>query len=142
MAKGGRRFEVTLEELGQFAAAIQSEPLGNVTQQKLDAVLSRIGVLETQGQHLMVTLADIKAQSDALVANIAAESTVDDSIIELLNGIAATNAALKQQLADAIASGDPAALQAVLDALTAANAATDANKAKIVAAVTANTPAA
>lgn len=88
----------------------------------------------------MVTVADIKAAADTLVTNIADESTVDDSIIALLEGITTQNALLRQQLADAIAAGaDPVALQAVLDNMTAANAAVEANKAKIVAAVTAGT---
>ena len=47
-----------------------------------------------------------------LQAAVAAEDTVIDSAITLLNGIAA-------QLKDAIAANDPAALQAVHDKLTA-----------------------
>jgi len=66
---------------------------------------------------------------DDLLADVADEAAVDDSIIALLNNISA-------QLKGA---GTPAAtlaqIQAVKDAL-------DANKAKIVAAVLANTPAA
>lgn len=57
---------------------------------------------------------------------INAESSVDDSIIALLNGIV-------QQLKDAQASGDPAALDAVVAGI-------QANTAKIQSAVTANTP--
>jgi len=108
----------------------------------LTAILQRLGVLEAQGAQIMATVQEVKAAADALVTNIADESTVDDSIIALLEGISAQNASLAQQLADAIAANDPAALQVVLDNMTAANAAVDANKAKIVAAVTAGTPAA
>jgi hypothetical protein len=57
---------------------------------------------------------------------IAAESSVDDSIISLLNGIVT-------QLQAAQASGDPAQLDAVVQGI-------QANTAKIQAAVTANTP--
>lgn len=57
---------------------------------------------------------------------VAAESTVDDSIIALLNSIVA-------QLQAAIATGDPAALDTVVAGI-------QANTAKIQAAVTANTP--
>ena len=68
-----------------------------------------------------MTLADI-------LAKVAAEKTVDDSIVTLLGSIS-------QQLKDAIAANDPAQLQAISDGL-------DANIAEIQAAVTANTPAA
>lgn len=64
-----------------------------------------------------------------VINDVAAESTVDDSIIALLNGISA-------QLAAALAAGgSPAQIQAIKDSL-------DANIAKINAAITANTPAA
>ncbi len=69
---------------------------------------------------IMATIQDVQAA-------VAAESTVDDSIIALLNGIV-------QQLKDAQASGDPAALDAVVQGI-------QANTAKLQAAVTANTPA-
>jgi len=64
------------------------------------------------------------AKIDDILADVQAESTLDDSIITLLTNIA-------QQLKDA--GTDPAKLQAVQDAI-------DANKAKISAAITANTP--
>ena len=67
----------------------------------------------------MATIQDVSAA-------VAAESTVDDSIIVLLNGIV-------QQLKDAQASNDPAALDVVVAGI-------QANTAKIQAAVTANTP--
>ena len=66
----------------------------------------------------MATIQDVSAA-------VAAESTVDDSIIVLLNGIV-------QQLKDAQASNDPAALDVVVANI-------QANTAKIQAAVTANT---
>lgn len=78
--------------------------------------------LITIAEALMATIQD-------LITKVASESTVDDSIITLLNGIS-------QQLKDALAAGgSPAQIQAVSDAL-------DANIAKIQAAVTANTPVA
>lgn len=68
---------------------------------------------------LMATINDISAA-------VAAESTVDDSIITLLNGIV-------QQLKDAQASNNPAALDAVVASI-------QANTKKLSDAVTANTP--
>jgi hypothetical protein len=68
----------------------------------------------------MATLADIQAA-------VAAEKTVEDSVITLLGQIS-------QQLKDAIAANDPAAMQAVVDQI-------DANAKSLSDAVTANTPA-
>lgn len=58
---------------------------------------------------------------------VAAQSTVEDSVITLLNGI-------NQQLQAAIAANNPAALDAVVASITA-------NTQKLTDAVTANTPA-
>lgn len=69
----------------------------------------------------MATLADIQNA-------VTAEKTVEDSVITLLQSIAA-------QLKTALAANDPAALQTIVDSINA-NASTMAN------AVTANTPAA
>lgn len=69
----------------------------------------------------MATIQDVQAA-------VAAESSVDDSIITLLNGIV-------QQLKDAQASNDPAALDAVVANI-------QANTKKLSDAVTANTPTA
>jgi len=75
-------------------------------------------ILHKENQ-IMATIQDVQAA-------VAAESTVDDSIITLLNGIV-------QQLKDALATGNPAALDAVVQSI-------QANTAKLQAAVTANTP--
>ncbi len=88
---------------------------------RLKRIEAKLDTLIAQGRTLMATLADIQAK-------VTAESTVEDSVIALLNGIS-------QQLKDALAANDPKALQAVSDGL-------DANIAKLTAAVTANTPAA
>ena len=66
------------------------------------------------------------ATLDDLVTDVAAQATVVDSVVTLLQG-------LRDQLAAAIAAGDPAKVQAVLTAI-------DANTAKLTAAV-ANSPA-
>lgn len=69
----------------------------------------------------MATLTD-------LAAAVAAEKTVVDSAVILLGG-------LSQQLKDALASGDPAAIQAIVDSI-------DAQKQELADAVMANTPVA
>lgn len=62
---------------------------------------------------------------DDVLADVTAESTVEDSVITLLNGISAQLKA---------ANGDPTKIQAIKDGL-------DANIAKLNAALTSNTPA-
>jgi hypothetical protein len=79
-----------------------------------------VNQLHTEGHEIMATLADIQAA-------VAAEKTVEDSVITLLGQIS-------QQLKDAIAANDPAAMQAVVDQI-------DANAKSLSDAVTANTPA-
>jgi len=70
----------------------------------------------------------IMATMQELQASVQRNTDVDDSIITLLNGIS-------QQLKDALASNDPAAIQAVITQL-------DSNTQRLTDAVTANTPAA
>ncbi len=97
-------------------------------EQKLDAVTS----LENT-EMLNVT---------ALTEAVTRETAVDDSILELVKRIAANEAALAQQLKDALASGDLAALAAVQEAIDASAVTMKANADRIAAAVIANTPAA
>ncbi len=78
---------------------------------------------------IVLSLEKIMASLDETLAAVQSESSVDDSIIALLNGLAAQIAA----------GGLSAADQAKVDAIF--NAA-QANAAKVSAAVTANTPAA
>jgi len=90
----------------------------------------------------MPILKDVQDKVAALTAAVAANTQVDSSIVTLLQGLTAMIAALKQQLADAIAGGaDPAALQAVLDGLTAAETTITANTQKLADAAVQNTPA-
>lgn len=70
----------------------------------------------------------MSAQMDALIAATSKNTTVIESAITLLTG-------LKAALDQAIASGDPAAIQAVADTL-------GSESDKLAAAVAANTPAA
>lgn len=95
---------------------------------RLDAIDARLLLIERtllfiiqQGGHEMATLQEIR---DA----VAAEKTVEDSIIALLGEIS-------QKLNDAIAANDPAAMQQVVDDL-------NAHRQALADAVVANTPAA
>lgn len=86
--------------------------------QDIQIILSRLNHME---RLIMATLADIQAA-------VAAEQTVDASVITLLGQ-------LHDQLAAALASNDPAAMQAIVDSLKT-------EQANLTAAVTANTPTA
>ncbi len=88
------------------------------------------------------TLADIQAANTQLQADVAAEGTVIDSAIALINGFTTTVTDLKTQLAAAIAANDPAAIQGVLDTITATETDLKAKTQSLADAVAANTPAA
>jgi len=77
--------------------------------------------LESGMKSIMASLADIQAA-------VAAEKTVEASVVALLTTLSA-------DLQAAVASNDPAAMQAVVDGI-------NANAAALSAAVTQNTPAA
>lgn len=66
------------------------------------------------------------AELETLVTEVSETSTVVDSAITLLNG-------LKEKLDAAIASGDPAQLQALSDSL-------NSTQQRLAEAITANTP--
>jgi hypothetical protein len=91
---------------------------------------------------IMGILDDLKAKVAELTSKVAAEVTVEQSAVALIQGFGAQLAAIKQQLADAIAANDPVALQAVVDGITAAEATLDSSSADLSTAVAANTPAA
>jgi hypothetical protein len=93
----------------------------NWSREAVRSVFARLGTINEKLEKVMATLADLQAA-------VAATTAVEESAIVLIEGIA-------QQLKDALANSDPAAVQAVIDSL-------DAEKAKLAAAVAANTPAA
>ena len=88
---------------------------------------------------IMPTVADIQTKQAEVIAAIAAETAIDQSILNLVTADSALIASLRQQLADALASGNPAAIQAVLDSMDGAVATINANAKAIADAVTANT---
>jgi hypothetical protein len=107
-----------------------------------DQVLQQFTFLFQKVSQIMASIQDIKDKLVALQASVANETTVDQSIITLVQGLSSSIGDLKKQLADALASNDPTALQAVVDGLGAVPQTVDANAASIAAAVTTNTPSA
>ncbi len=108
--------------------------------QKLDAILSRLQTLQTLETRDMTLITDIQAKLATLKTDVESETDVVTSVKMLLEGQNALLVALRQQLADAIAAGDPVALQAVVDALGTITATNAANKQATLDAVLANTP--
>lgn len=89
----------------------------------------------------MATLNDVKAKQAELLTSVQSETTLVQSVKTLLEGQNAMIASLKQQLQDAInAGGNPAELQAIVDALGAIITTNEANKQATADAVIANTP--
>ncbi len=76
---------------------------------------------------------------DALLAAVAAQTTIDDSIEALLTQVVTQNKDLAAQLAKAIADNDPVALAAAQKAIDDSATTLLANVAKVKAAVTENT---
>lgn len=103
------------------------------TRRMVEQILAQVG-------EIMANTKDVQAKVDELTQKVADETTVEESIIELVTGLKAQVGDLRTQLADAIANGaDPAALQAVVDGLSSLETTVDTNKQKIADAVTANT---
>jgi molecular chaperone GrpE (heat shock protein) len=80
------------------------------------------------GDDVLKTLEFIMSALDDLKAAVSKNTDAETSVVTLLNGIA-------QQLKDALAANDPAAVQSVIDQI-------NANTTSAAAAVVANTPAA
>jgi peptidoglycan hydrolase CwlO-like protein len=97
--------------LGLKISIVETEQLDRI-EQKVNQLL--------KGQQKMA------GELDTLTASVSNATTVEQSAIDLINGLAAQIASLKN---------DPAALQALSDSL-------NAKSADLAAAVTANTPAA
>ncbi len=92
---------------------------GSAVEAQLSDISAKLGLLVNATRNIMATL-------DALTAQVAANKTVIDSAVVLINGIAARIAA---------AGADPVALAALVDNLKASDEA-------LATAVAANTPAA
>jgi len=84
---------------------------------------------------------DLKAASDRVLAAVAKNTTVDESVRTLLAGFADQLRAIKKQLDDAIASGDEAGIEAAANLLDTAATQLEADNTKTAEAVAANTPA-
>jgi hypothetical protein len=89
------------------------------TNRRFDEIEYLLHQLLRQGNQIMATLQDVQQA-------VTDEKTVEDSVLALLTQV-------EQMLKDAIAANDPAAMQAIVDQITA-------NKQTMADAVAANTP--
>lgn len=102
-------------------------------------ILDKLHLILTNQTKIMADIKDIQAQNDALITAVKDEDTVIDSAVALIQGFAATLQTLKDELAAALASNDPAASQAVVDSMGATITDINAKKQQLADAVTANT---
>jgi len=87
---------------------------------------ARLRAVEDKLDLIIISLENIMATMEDLNAAVARETDAEDAVVTLLKGIS-------QQLKDAKAANDPAAIDAVIAKL-------DANTAKLGASVVENTP--
>jgi chromosome segregation ATPase len=111
----------------------------------LVATLNNSTLLQTLNLNLNNMAQDVtKLQTlvSDLSASVTNESASIDKAVSLIGNFGATLATLQEQLADAVSQAvDPATLQQIEDALTAAKTAIDAKNADLAKAVTDATPA-
>ena len=88
---------------------------------KLDALLGAFHLLLEGERIIMAALEELKANMESLIASVTAEGDVVAAAVIAIKGLTDQQALLSQQLADAIAAGDPVAIQAAADAIKVQN---------------------
>ena len=84
--------------------------------------MEKLMILLLKGERLiMASLDELKANVATLIADVTAEGNIVAAAVIAINGLTAQQAVLSQQLADAIAAGDPVAIQEAADAIKAQN---------------------
>ena len=109
-----------------------------------DQLASIAKQVKTTEKTIMVSIQDLKTKAATQLAAITAETDVVNAVKAVVDGQNEKLAALKQQVADLIASGsvDPADMQQLSDTLDAIAALDTSNAAVVSAAVAAGTPVA
>jgi chromosome segregation ATPase len=95
--------------------------------------LKRKEVIEIMG------IQELKDNVNGLIEEVAAVKTVQESAVVAFNGVTAQLDTLNKQLADAIANGDPVAIQAAADAIAANTQVLKDSTAQLAAAIPAGT---
>ena len=90
------------------------------TDRKLDLIINLLtDIRAKEVKKIMATMDKLNVQIVDLIAKVTAENTVIDSAEAAFKGLADQVALLGKELADAIATGNPAAIQTAADAITA-----------------------
>jgi hypothetical protein len=105
-------------------------------------ILATLARIETKLNTLLAQETKMALNIAALQAAVAQQTTVEQSVITLIQQMGAEIASLNQRLSAALAANDPVAAAAAQAALDQAVTTLNANSALLAAAVTANTPAA
>lgn len=118
----------------------ENNALTSIITTKLSLLASQYSLIIKNQLKMEKTLADIQADLTALQQSVAAENSVIDSAVTLINGFGKMIADLKQQLADALATEDQAAIQQVVANMEQLKLDIDAKSQSLASSVTANTP--
>lgn len=121
-----------------FRLVLIPRSLARLLHEEHQELLAAVRNLETL---IMSAKDDLKAASDRVLAAVAKNTTVDESVRTLLAGFADQLRAIKKQLDDAIAAGDEAGIAAAAALLDTAAVQLEADNTKTAEAVAANTPA-
>jgi len=111
----------------------------NKVAKKLDEVMSVLDEIQRKENIIMGQIDDLKTAIANLVDTVTNQTTVVDSVVVAIKGLTDQIAVLNQQLADAIAAGNPVAIQEAADALVALNQEVIDQTTKLAAAVPTNT---
>jgi peptidoglycan hydrolase CwlO-like protein len=108
----------------------------------LDDLLVAVQQLNEGDRKTMASLEALQAGIAALIADVTAEGDTVQAAVTAIKGLTDQQAVLSQELADAIAANDPAAIQAAADSIKAANDLIVSQTASLAAAIPATPPAA
>jgi hypothetical protein len=97
------------------------KPKQKTIDEKLDILLELSKIILGGITKMSTQLDDLKATVSALIADVAAEGNTVQAAVIAIQGLTGQITILQQELADAIAAGDPAAIQAAADAIKAQN---------------------
>jgi len=108
--------------------------------EKLDKILEAIKTLQGKEENVMAELDNLKANVANLIAQVQANGTVIGSAVAAFQGLTAQMKVLTDELAAAIAAGDPVQIQAAADAIAAQNQLVADQTNALAAAIPQNTP--
>lgn len=133
---------VTLTVGGSPAVEAWLKSQTSITNTTLTSILAALNLLGQKTDAVITLEKTEMINVQALTDAVTRETSVDDSIIALLQNLATNQTALSAQLAAALAANDPVAIAAAQKAIDDSATAMTANSDRIAAAVVANTPAA